>query len=414
MKNTSRIKVLFIDAGYGYGGQSSFLYYFLRYISKNDFKPIVAFYHYNNSPETKKIENLGIPVYFIDSDNNHYLLINSLINRINSILPQSIADILGFLTRLFLIEIAMIWKIIRLMNRTATDLVVLNNDLHYHFVGTIGAKIMRIPCICRKAGGIGEHGKIKKILTPCIDLFIAISKATARDQLLNHPYTKRLAMVYEGIDLKGFNSHVDKVNKRTELGIPPSKIVVGNVSRFAKGKGQMEFLDAAAIVAKNFPDVFFLLVGDGEMMEDLQMKTIQLNLTDLVHFTGWRSDVPEIIEIIDIFVHCPTTWLEGLGIANLEALAMSKPAIVSDNGGLPDVVIDGSNGFVVPVGNIHKLAESISKLVLDGELRRKFGTNAKKRVESNFNIEINVKEYESLFKDVINRARQKRIREKYN
>jgi len=282
---------------------------------------------------------------------------------------------------------------------------VLNNDVHGHLVGALAARISRIPCICRKAGGIGEGRRLKRFLTPMVDLFISISAATETDQRENNPSTKRLVTIYDGVDLRRFDPSVDPSPVHAELGVPRGRKVVGLVSRLVPGKGHKELLEAAAVVVKRYPNVVFLIVGgtpyatSEQLREELQAVVQSLQLRDYVIFTGWREDVPRILSAVDIFVHCPTTCIEGLGIANLEAMAMGKPTVVSNNGGLPDAVVDGVTGFVVPPGDIEKLSAAILRLLEDDELARRLGRNARQRIENEFDIEKNTRKLEVFFEE---------------
>lgn len=400
-------KVLFIDSGSGYGGSTIAMYYILKYLDREKYDPVVMYYFFNDGKDLNKIKSLRIPVYFLSKDKEpvHYVPFKFLLGKSKNKFIHEIKVIIRFLLRLLLIDVCQILRLIKFLRSKKINLIVLNNDIHYHLVGAVSAKINKIPCICRKAGGIGGGKKIKKILVPCADLFIAISKATEEDQINNYPYTKRVEKIYEGVDLEKFNVNnvnIDKKYKlRDKLGINYEAKIIGNISRFENGKGQIELLEAARIVINKYKNVLFLMVGDGELKEELKEKVVKLKLNKHVIFLGWREDIEEILASIDIFVHCPTTWIEGLGIANLEAMAMGKPCIVTNNGGLPDAVIDGITGFVVPIGNINALAEAILKLIYDQTLAKEMGLNGRRRVEENFDIKKNVKKMEKLFEEYI-------------
>ncbi|HEX8948351.1 MAG TPA: glycosyltransferase family 4 protein [Dissulfurispiraceae bacterium] len=397
-----RYKILFINSGGGHGGPSRFLYYLLCHLDRRRFEPLVAFYFLNDDTDTRKIRELGVPVHFLAHKREplRYVPIQWLLKDSSSKLFHTLKVSLRFSVRMLAVEASLILGLRRLIRREGVELVILNNDIHYHVAGTLGAGITGTPCICRKAGGIGEGHTLKKFLTPWVDLFIAISRATEEDQLQNNPSTKKLVTVYEGIDLALFSPHLHDYAKRMELGIPAGSQVVGNVSRFDRGKGQEELLEAAALVVKSYPDVVFLLVGDGELMNELRTRTEELDLTGHVLFTGWRSDIAAILSITDIFVHCPTAP-EGLGIANLEAMAMGKPSIVSENGGLPDAVLDRVTGYVVPPGDTEKLSRAILRLLEDKGLALQFGRDARCRIEEKFDIEKNVRKLERLFLSLV-------------
>jgi len=266
--------------------------------------------------------------------------------------------------------------------------VVLNQDVHFHVPGVLAAKLAGRPCMCRKAGGIGEARTLKRFLNPWVDLFVSISKATETDQR-NTPGTKKVVNIYEGLDLERFRSLPSKEAMRESLGIPEDKKVVAAITRVETGKGLPEFIRMAAAVVRRYPDVVFLLVGDegpdgGTLTRELRALVNSLDLQEHLIFTGWRDDIPAVLKCIDVFVHGPTTWIEGLGIGHLEAMASGKPSVVSRNGGLPDAAVDGVTGFVVPPGDIHAMAYAVATLLENEPLCREFGKNAKRRVERHF------------------------------
>jgi len=392
-------RILIIDASQGYGGPSRFLLYMLSFLDREKFFPQVAFYYYNNSHDTGKIKELGVPVVFLNrkEEGKEYVPFKRLLRGSKSRIVQVLKLLAEFVFKLIVTDIPAILKLKRLIKEEGTRLVILNNDVNYHLAGVLGTKLAGIPCICRKAGGIGEGIKIKKkFLTPLIDLFVAISTATEEDQRKNLS-TRRLATVFEGINLDMFVSRLPGPGRKVEMGIPSDRKVVANISRFVSGKGQKELLDAAQLVVREYPGVIFLMVGDGETIYDLKQQVERLKLSDNVIFTGWRNDITEFLSISDIFVHCPTTSIEGLGIANLEAMAMGKPSVVSANGGLTDAVIDGITGFVVPPGDIKKTSEAILTLLNNEELAKQLGENGRARAEEKFDIKKNVRELEELF-----------------
>ena len=106
-------------------------------------------------------------------------------------------------------------------------------------------------------------------------------------------------------------------------------------------------------------------------------------------FTGWRDDIPAVMQCVDIFVHCPTTFIEGLARTCLETMAVGVPAVVSENGGMPDAVINGVTGFVVPPGDVADMAESVLALLENESRCREFGEHARVRVEQFFDAEQN-------------------------
>src|SRR5213594_513395 len=205
-RKAQKYNVLFLDRSGGFGGPSTCLYYMLKHLSKDKFRPVVTWYFYNVGPDTQRIRELSVPVVFLSKnpESATYAPLRWLYGTSQWRWVRKGQGLLRFLLQFVIIELPQLGRLLRLLKREAIDLIVLNSDVHYHLVGALAARISGIPCICRKAGGIGEGKRLKAFLTPCVDLFIAISRATAADQLVNNPATKRLLTIYEGIDVNAF------------------------------------------------------------------------------------------------------------------------------------------------------------------------------------------------------------------
>jgi glycosyltransferase involved in cell wall biosynthesis len=297
------------------------------------------------------------------------------------------------------------FKLATFIRKRNIRLVILNNDLHYHIPGVLAAKLAGARCICRKAG-IGGGRKIKKVLGRFVDVFLAISQATALDQVQMKVPTKRLVTFYEGVDIDKFDPTKTGREIRVEFNLSEDTPIIGSIARMDVGKGQLELIQAAALVVKEFPRAIFLIVGDdlefgGVLLERLKQEAALSGVTGNIIFTGWRTDIPNILAGIDVFVHCPTGWAEGLGIATLEAMAMGKPSIVSDNFGLTETTEDKVTGFVVPKGDTLALSQAILTLLKDRKLASDMGRRARLRAERLFDIRKNVKQAEKLFLELL-------------
>jgi glycosyltransferase involved in cell wall biosynthesis len=385
------VRILLLESGTGPGGSVNFLRDFLPHVDHSKAHVIVGLYFPNPSKTLEEIQRLGNPVIFFKqtrpvapkNSTGFSALFDTSLKRLRKIRTVATA-----LARLFRVQLPLTWKVWRFINREAIDLVVLNQDVHFHVPGVLAAKLAGRPCICRKAGGIGEARQLKRFLNPWVDLFVSISKATETDQR-NTPGTRKVFNIYEGLDLQRFASLPPKETMRESLGIPAHKKVVAAITRVEVGKGLPEFIHMAATVVRRYPDVVFLLVGDeglgcGTLTGELRNLVQLLGLHEHVIFTGWREDIPAIMSCVDIFVHCPTTFMEGLARTCLETMAVGIPAVVSDNGGMPDAVVNGVTGFVVSPGDIKAMAKSVLML-LDNEARcREFGERARLRVQQLF------------------------------
>jgi glycosyltransferase involved in cell wall biosynthesis len=390
------VRVLLLESGTGPGGSVNFLRDFLLHVDHSTAHVIVGLYFPNSSKTLEEIRRLGYSVVFFKRRRlvppkisaGFSGMFDASLKRLRKV--RTAATILS---RLFRVQLPLTWKVWRYINREAIDLVVLNQDVHFHVPGVLAAKLAGRPCICRKAGGIGEARRLKRFLNRGVALFVSISKATEADQR-DTPGTRKVVNIYEGLDLERFRSLPAKETMRASLEIREGKKVVAAITRVEIGKGLPEFIHMAATVIRRYPDVVFLLVGDegpdgGTLTRELRNLVHSLGIHEHVIFTGWRDDIPAIMNCVDIFVHCPTTFTEGLARTCLETMAVGIPAVVSENGGMPDAVVNGVTGFVVSPGDIKAMAKSVLMLLENEARRREFGERARLHVEQLFDAEHN-------------------------
>ena len=417
------VRILLLESGTGPGGSVNFIRDFLLHVDHSTAHVIAGLYFPNSSKTLEELRNLGFPVVFFQhtrlvAPKTSASLSGLFDTRLKSL--RKLRTVAALLSRLIRVQLPLTWRVWRFIKREAIDVVVLNQDVHFHVPGVLAAKLAGRPCICRKAGGIGEARRLKRLLNPCVDLFVSISRATETDQQ-NTPGTKEVVNIYEGLDLQRFATLPAKESMRESLGIPARKKVVAAITRVEVGKGLQEFIQMAAVVIRRYANAVFLIVGD----EGLDGGTLTRQLRDLVHalhldehviFTGWRDDIPSVMKCLDIFVHCPTTFIEGLARTCLETMAVGIPAVVSKNGGMLDAVENGVTGFVVPPGNIQAMAESVLTLLENEAQCREFGERARRRIEHLFDAAQNTRrlqetilEYASPMKDLGLRAAHLRV-----
>jgi len=385
------VRVLLLESGTGPGGSVNFIRDFVLHADQSMAQFIVGLYFPNSSKTLEEIQTLGCPVVFFNhTPQMAQKTFAGFSLKFDTTLKslRKLRTVVRILSRFVRIQLPLTWKVWRFIQCEAIDVVVLNQDVHFHVPGVLAARLAGRPCICRKAGGIGEARQLKRFLNPCVDLFISISKATETDQR-NTPGTKKVINIYEGLDLQRFASLPPRNSMRESLGIPHGKKVVAAITRVEIGKGLPEFIHMAAEVIRRRQDVVFLIVGGegpdgGTLTSELRDLVHSLHLDEHVIFTGWRDDIPAVMKCVDIFVHCPTTFTEGLARTCLEAMAVGIPAIVSENGGMPDAVLNAVTGFVVPPGDTRAMADSVLALLENEAQCREFGEQARIRVEQLF------------------------------
>ncbi|HPD60348.1 MAG TPA: glycosyltransferase family 4 protein [Thermodesulfobacteriota bacterium] len=199
-------------------------------------------------------------------------------------------------------------------------------------------------------------------------------------------------------------THEEKKEFFKTLEIPIGNRLITMVSRLAPQKDPLAFIYAAAILKKIFPDLSFLLVGDGPLMNDCRRIVRKMNLSDEVKLLGWRTDYKTLLQISDVFVN-PSLW-EGLPFILLEAMMYEKSVVATPATGTRDVIKDGENGFLVPFRSPKLLADKIKWILDNPDIAMKVGKEAKKTVEHNYNLEKTIPMTEDFYLRLFNKKIQ--------
>lgn len=188
------------------------------------------------------------------------------------------------------------------------------------------------------------------------------------------------------------------VELRHELAIPLDHQVVGSVAVFRTQKRLEDWLEVASLVAEQKSNVTFLLVGDGPEMPKVRAKVKELGLEERVRLPGFRTDGRRLIGLMDLFLM--TSQFEGLPIAMLEAMAIGKPVVATAVGGIPEVIVDGQEGRLAPIGAITRLAQQVIALLDDAEQRKMMGQRGASKIEAHYHIRQRVREIEQVYDEV--------------
>ncbi len=200
-----------------------------------------------------------------------------------------------------------------------------------------------------------------------------------------------------GIDLEKFKP------MEVESLFDKNDIVIGTVKSLEKKYGIEYLIRAFKIVSDKYADlpIKLLIVGGGSLENKLKKITKELKIESKTIFTGkvTFNDVPKYQNMLSVFV--ALSYNESFGVAVIEASACEKPVVVSNVGGLPEVVEDGVTGIVVPPGNPEKTAEAIEKLILNENLRKKMGKKGRERVKKYFNWDDNIRQMIRIYKNLL-------------
>jgi glycosyltransferase involved in cell wall biosynthesis len=192
---------------------------------------------------------------------------------------------------------------------------------------------------------------------------------------------RKLETFFFGIPLEDFTPSGDSVvnRKRRDLGLRPEQPVVCCVGRIDTQKGQRYLISAAEKVTEELPDVAFLIVGDGPELEQRQQQKERLGLEDTVMFAGHRDDVPDLLAMSDVMAL--PSLREGGPITLFEAMCVGKPVVGTPVGLMPDVIVDGRTGYLVPPKEVDPLASRLIDLLQDPDRADQMGNAAREAVK---------------------------------
>lgn len=298
-----------------------------------------------------------------------------------------------------------ICRLVKFIHKEKID-IINTNGLFTYIVGVTAARIagissIRTPgCVIQKQERL--HYKFFKFLpfTYWTTKFIAITK-TIENELINLGLEKnKIHYIHHGIDLNKFNPKISGEKIRKEFNINLEAPVIGKIARIVPIMRFDLLLEAAVMVLKEEPLAKFMIVGDGPSKDDLIKMAQELKISDHVIFTGFRSDIPEIIAAFDIGVETMDDPIGGM--ATLELMAGAKPVITAEgkSHGINEFVVNNQTGIITPPDNPKAFAEAIIRLIKNKENAQKMGILARKKMEEEFDFNDSVKKTEELYMEI--------------
>jgi len=241
---------------------------------------------------------------------------------------------------------------------------------------------------------------LEKFTAVITDKIIALTEQEKNDHLhFRIASGDKFSVVHSGIKLDRFsNLSADPAVMRRKLGISEGDLVVGTTGRLTPVKGYRYLIEAAVNILDARPNTTFVFLGAGELSDELKKMASKLGMKEKVKFLGWRPDVAEVMSAFDLFVL--PSLNEGMGRVLVEAMALGKPIVASDVGGIPALVLHGENGYLVFPGDAEHLSAAISDLLENPEKRKSMGENGKK-IAADYSADAMVQKIDQLYRTVL-------------
>ena len=228
--------------------------------------------------------------------------------------------------------------------------------------------------------------------------FIAASGAI-RDILVQDGIpTPAVTVVHDGIDV-GRVQRLPALDLHVEFWLPRGVPVLVNVGALVGHKGQKYLLEAMPLVMREVPDAHLVILGEGELRVPLERQLKELRLERAVRMPGFREEVLSLMKSADLFVMSSVT--EGLGSAVLDAMAMGLAVVGTLAGGIPEAVVHGETGLLVPPADPGALAQAIVRLLKDPASRASYGQAGQARVAKHFGVDELVEGTIGVYREVL-------------
>jgi glycosyltransferase involved in cell wall biosynthesis len=240
-----------------------------------------------------------------------------------------------------------------------------------------------------------EDRELIRHLTPSMDQLIAVSQSIERKIADEHRTGAPVRLIYNGVDLQRYDHQEPCCTLREEYGMEPGSQIVGVVARLEPEKGHQTLIEAWPHVLRRVPSAYLLIVGEGSRRDFLEQWAAAHRVAHRVIFTGRRDDIPAVTAALDVAVL--PSWREAQGLSILEAMALSRPVVASDVGGIPEMVEDGITGLLVEHDNPVALARAIVRLLTDHAFADTIARAGHDLVHDRFCVELMVKSIEEIY-----------------
>jgi glycosyltransferase involved in cell wall biosynthesis len=372
------------------GGSFFSLYFLARDLDRSSYEPVVVF----------AANNSLIPMYLQSGIDTRVMAPGVPAIRtgwVGSLVAKAINFHRGF--------IAEPGRLARILRADRIDLVHLNNSIVTNHVWMLAARRAGIPCITHERGINEVFSRRSRWLAERLDAVICVSHAV-RENLeacgLGH---LRVTTISNGLDPSDMVITSEPGAILREFGLAPTSRLVGIVGNIKEWKGQEVVVRAMARLAQRHPDVSCLLIGDSSRSsqayrDKIERLVSELGLAGRVILTGYRSNVPDYVNALDVLIHA-STESEPFGRVVLEGMALRKPVVGARGGGVPEIIENGVTGLLYTPGSDTELSDCLAHLLGNEELRRAMGDAGYVRLISEFSIKRNVLMTQQLYDSLL-------------
>ncbi len=295
-------------------------------------------------------------------------------------------------------------RIQRVIHKEKPDLVHIHSRVGTDIWGTWAAKSEGVPVVCTRRVDNPEPRWLAGLKYRQFNKVITISKGIRQVLLSEGVPADHVTCVHSAVNTDLYNLNTDESDKASfyrEFALPDNKLVIANFAQMIEQKGQGLLIEAFSRLVDDFPNAHLMLFGMGSKLSRYKELVAEKGLTSKVTFSGFRKDNEKILPFVDIVAH-PAS-MEGLGVALLQSAACCKPIAATRAGGIPEVVEDGYNGYLMEIGDLEELTHCLQQLLWDDSLRRKLGLAGREKMLREFSIDAMTCGHYQVYREVLGR-----------
>jgi len=290
------------------------------------------------------------------------------------------------------VDLSLIFKLRKIYNDFGPDLIHIHSRKGADTLGALAARWFSDAkvIIARRVDDPVKPSAFNKLRFGWLcDRITAVSKGIVAELVKGGVDEAKISQVYSAIQAGDYQVEADPLAVKKELGISADDKVIAVISQLIIRKGHRFLFQAAPTILAAHPNTRFLILGEGELQQELEQQAADLSIADHVIFAGYRNDIGRLLKVVDVLVH-PAT-MEGFANVAMQAMAAQVPVVSSNVGGMPESVRDGITGLLVPPCEPAALAAAVNRLLSDEALCRELGDNGRRIVESEFTVAAMVK-----------------------
>lgn len=388
------------------GGSHVCMLDLVRSLDRSKITPRVMFYEDNRFVDDFLKENVQVSLFRKPRPLN---LVKRLDGKPFSVL-RFFPKLLQVIINVIVTDLFPLIYFIYYISKYKIDIIHLNNTVFAGLLWTIAGKVTKRKIVVHERTRLSSIASINRFHHKFVDYILGTSKSTELYLREHNVDLSKYSTFYDRVDVELFRSKKVKSKKVTRelFKIEQGQPCVGIVGNLQRWKGQMTVVDAISVLVERYPDIRCLLIGDCSKetsddvlyFKEIEHKLVQQDLEENIHITGYRSDIPDLLNALDVFIHASISP-EPYGLVVLEAMAMEKAIIASGEGGPAEMLVHGESGLLIEPGNHEVLADSIDFLLSDRTKRKAFGSSAYKRVCEKFSS-LDIAFIEKLYVDLLN------------